>query len=101
MASSFGVSRTGAKIPAFLDDILSAMKQMDVSVEGIFRKNGNIRKTKETIETLERDGSTVDFSQENPVQLAAILKKWLIDLPDPLLTHRLHSLFLATQSMLT
>jgi hypothetical protein len=96
--SSLGVSRSTAKIPAFLDDLLSAMRQMDVSVEGIFRKNGNIRKMKEAIEALD-DGGTVDFSQENPVQLAALLKKFLLEMPDPLMTHRLHALFLATQSM--
>lgn len=98
VASSSGVSRNTVKIPAFLDDLLTAMRQMDVSVEGIFRKNGNIRKMKEAIEALDEGGS-VDFSQENPIQLAALLKKFFVEMPDPLLTHRLHALFLATQSM--
>jgi hypothetical protein len=70
----------------------------DVSVEGIFRKNGNIRRVKEAIEALDRESGSVDFSQENVVQLAALLKKYFIELPDPLLTHRLHALFMATQS---
>jgi hypothetical protein len=53
---------------------------------------------RETIEALDRDPGSADFSQENPIQLAALLKKFFIDLPDPLLTHRLHGLYVATQS---
>jgi hypothetical protein len=55
---------------------------------------------KQTIEDLDRDGQHIDFTLETPIQLAALLKKFFIDLPDPLLTHRLHTLFVATQSKL-
>lgn len=34
------------------------------------------------------------------MQLAALLKKFFKELPDPLLTFKLHSLFIATQSKL-
>ncbi|KAG8821185.1 hypothetical protein FRC19_008185 [Serendipita sp. 401] len=97
--TSLGVSRSMVKIPVFLDDIICAMQQMDVSVEGIFRKNGNLRRVKEAIEAMERSSDAVDFTQENPIQLAALLKKFFIDLPDPLLTHRLYTLFMATQTI--
>ena len=69
----------------------------DVSVEGIFRKNGNIRRLKEVIEELEKDPGFGDFASDNPVQLAALLKKFFKELPDPLLTFKLHGLFIATQ----
>ena len=69
-----------------------------MSVEGIFRKNGNIRRLKELTDAIDRDPSSVDLSQDNPVQLAALLKKFLRELPDPLLTYKLHRLFIATQS---
>jgi len=62
-------------------------------VEGIFRKNGNIRRLKELTDAIDRDPSSVDLTTENPVQLAALLKKFLRDLPDPLLTFRLHKLW--------
>ena len=71
---------------------------LDMSVEGIFRKNGNIRRLKELTDAIDRDPSSVDLSQDNPVQLAALLKKFLRELPDPLLTYKLHRLFIATQS---
>ena len=69
-----------------------------MSVEGIFRKNGNIRRLKELTDAIDRDPSSVDLTQDNPVQLAALLKKFLRELPDPLLTYKLHRLFIATQS---
>ena len=69
-----------------------------MSVEGIFRKNGNIRRLKELTDAIDRDPSSVDLTQDNPVQLAALLKKFLRELPEPLLTFKLHRLFIATQS---
>src|ERR1700729_1037134 len=76
----------------------SSLSQTDMSVEGIFRKNGNIRRLKELTEAIDRDASTVDLSSDNPVQLAALLKKFLRDLPDPLMTFKLHRLYIASQS---
>ena len=64
-----------------------------MSVEGIFRKNGNIRRLKELTDAMDRDAASVDLSQENPVQLAALMKKFLRDLPDPLMTFKLHRLW--------
>src|SRR5882762_4241603 len=72
-----------------------------MSIEGIFRKNGNIRRLKELTEAIDRDASTVDLTTDNPVQLAALLKKFLRDLPDPLMTFKLHRLYIASQSTST
>ncbi|KAJ7066728.1 LIM domain-containing protein [Mycena amicta] len=96
--SLLGATRETMRIPSFIDDVISAMRQMDMSIEGIFRKNGNIRRLKELTEAIDRDPSSVDLTTDNPVQLAALLKKFLRDLPDPLMTFKLHRLFIATQS---
>jgi hypothetical protein len=66
-----------------------------MAVEGIFRKNGNIRRLQQISDALDKDSTTVNLSEENPVQLAALLKRWLREMPDPLLTFRLHKLFCA------
>jgi hypothetical protein len=71
----------------------------DMSVEGIFRKNGNIRRLKDLTDAIDRDPSSVDLTLDNPVQLAALLKKFLRELPDPLMTFKLHRLFIASQCM--
>ncbi|KAI0629290.1 RhoGAP-domain-containing protein [Trametes polyzona] len=99
--SLLGASRATLRIPSFVDDVVSAMRQMDMSIEGIFRRNGNIRRLKELTEAIDRDASSVDLTQDNPVQLAALLKKFFRDLPDPLMTYKLHRLFIATQSLPT
>jgi hypothetical protein len=125
--SVLGATAAHLKVPTFLEDIIAAMKQMgthllsdlslassvcklahldffaddlcsDMSVEGIFRKNGNIRRLKDICDALDRDPTTVNLAEENPVQLAALLKKFLRDMPDPLLTFKLHRLFCASQS---
>lgn len=70
----------------------------DLSVEGIFRKNGNIRRLKDLADAIDRDPLSVDLTQDNAVQLAALLKKFLRDLPEPLLTTKLHRVFVASQS---
>lgn len=98
--STFGVGPGALRVPGVLDDIVSAMRQMDMSVEGVFRKNGNIRRLKELADAIDKEGGDgVDLGKENPVQVAALLKKFLRELPDPLLTHKLHRLFIASQSM--
>lgn len=68
-----------------------------MSVEGIFRKNGNIRRLKDICDSLDKDPSAVQLGDENPVQLAALLKKFFREMPDPLLTFRLHRLFCHSQ----
>lgn len=69
-----------------------------MSVEGVFRKNGNIRRLKDLAEAIDRGEAQVEMSGEGPVQIAALLKKFLRELPDPLLTFKLHRLFVTSQS---
>ncbi len=68
-----------------------------MSVVGIFRKNGNIKRLNSMAEALDRDATSVNLSEDNPVQLAALLKRFLRELPDPLLTYKLHRLWCAAQ----
>ncbi|KAH8093809.1 RhoGAP-domain-containing protein [Cristinia sonorae] len=97
--SLHGASRSAVRVPSFIDDVVSAMRQMDMSIEGIFRKNGNIRRLKDLTDAIDRDPSSVDLTTDNPVQLAALLKKFLRELPDPLMTFKLHRLLIASQTL--
>lgn len=92
--STDGVGPGRLRIPAVVDDIISSMKQMDLSVEGVFRKNGNIKKLGELEEKLDKE-EEVDFSSTHVIQVAALLKRYLRQLPDPLMTHKLYRLWLA------
>jgi hypothetical protein len=93
-----GVGPGALKVPTLLDEAVSAMRQMDMSVEGVFRKNGNIKRLKDTAEVIDQ-GQMPDLNRENPVQVAALLKKFLREMPDPLLTFKLHRLFIITQKI--
>ncbi|KAI1003960.1 Rho-type GTPase-activating protein 1 [Podosphaera aphanis] len=98
--STDGIGPGALRIPAIVDDAVTTMRKMDLSVEGIFRKNGNIKRLNETTAIIDRDGcDAVDFSKENVVQVAALLKKYLRELPDPLLTFKLHRLFITSQKI--
>lgn len=96
--STYGVGPGALRVPGLIDDTISAMRQMDMSVEGVFRKNGNIRGLKDLAERIDAKEEDVDLSKETPVQLAALLKKFLRELPDPLLTYKLHRLWITSQS---
>ncbi|ORZ21827.1 hypothetical protein BCR41DRAFT_420754 [Lobosporangium transversale] len=97
--SALGAGPGRIRIPSFVDESITAMRNMDMSVEGVFRKNGNIRRLKELSESIDKNPSSVTLSDDNPVQVAALLKKFLRDLPDPLLTFKLHRLFVVSQKM--
>jgi hypothetical protein len=96
--STHGVGPGALRVPGVVDESISAMKQMDMSVEGVFRKNGNIKRLKEAAELIDNN-QTPDLSRENPVQVAALLKKFLRDMPDPLLTFKLHKLWIVAQKL--
>jgi len=99
--STDGVGPGALRIPAVVQDSVSAMRTMDMSIEGVFRKNGNIKRLNETKEEIDKNGAMdFDLTKENPVQVAAILKRFLRDLPDPLLTFKLHRLWITSQSKL-
>ncbi|KAG2234085.1 hypothetical protein INT48_000262 [Thamnidium elegans] len=85
-----------ALIPIFVKSCIMAILQSDMSIEGVFRKNGNIRHLRDISETIDNTNSTQFeelLSTENPVQLASLLKRFLRELPEPLMTFSLYKLF--------
>lgn len=71
----------------------------DMSIEGVFRKNGNIRQLQVLSDTIDQQEQTLEsmeslLTEQNPIQLAAILKRYLRELPEPLFTYALYPLFL-------
>lgn len=93
--SDLGIGPVKIKIPVLLDELISSLRRMDMSIEGIFRKNGNIRKLKQLITQLDENPLEVpDLSQQNSIQLSALLKKFLRELPTPLLMFSLYDLWI-------
>ncbi len=93
--STDGVGPGALRIPAIIEDTITAMKNKDLSVEGVFRKNGNIKKLTEQVNAVDRDGcDAIRWNDETPHQLAALLKRYLRELPDPLMTQKLYKLWI-------
>ncbi|KAH8676327.1 RhoGAP domain-containing protein [Xylariales sp. PMI_506] len=94
--STDGVGPGALRIPAMVEDTITALKNKDLSVEGIFRKNGNIKRLTEQVAAVDRDGcDAIKWNDETPHQLAALLKRYLRELPDPLMSQKLYSLWIA------
>lgn len=69
-----------------------------MSVEGIFRLNGNIKNLRELTEQINKNPlKSPDFHNYSAVQLAALLKKWLREMPTPLLTFNLFDLWISSR----
>lgn len=90
-----GVGPGTLKVPALLQDATTAMRNMDMSIEGVFRKNGNLKALRELEEEIDAKGvEMVDLNSKNPVILANLLKRFLRLMPDPVLTLKLYRLFM-------
>ncbi|TID28650.1 hypothetical protein CANINC_002354 [Pichia inconspicua] len=100
--SDLGVGSQKVKIPMIIDELVHVMRTQDVSAEGVFRLNGNIRRLKQLVEEIDTQPDRVPkLENETPIQLAALLKKFLRDLPIPLLTFKLYDVFLLSQKVAT
>ncbi|GEQ72509.1 hypothetical protein JCM33374_g6196 [Metschnikowia sp. JCM 33374] len=96
--SSSGVGPSKLRIPMLIEDITLALRQKDMSVEGIFRLNGNIKNLRELTEQINATPfKSPNFGNYSAVQLAALMKKWLRELPNPLLTFNLYDMWIASR----
>ncbi|KAI0402739.1 rho-type GTPase-activating protein 1 [Xylaria palmicola] len=94
--STDGVGPGALRIPAIVEDTIIALKNKDLSIEGVFRKSGNIKKLTEQVAAIDREGcDVIRWNDESPHQLAALLKRYLRDLPDPLMTFKLYRVWIA------
>ncbi|KAL9541125.1 hypothetical protein MBANPS3_009300 [Mucor bainieri] len=90
-----------ALIPIFVKSCIMVILQSDMSIEGVFRKNGNIRQLRTLSESIDQlkpattSMATMEqvLANQNAIQLAALLKRYLRELPEPLLTFSLYKLF--------
>jgi hypothetical protein len=97
-----GVGPGALKVPALLQDAITAMRNMDMSVEGVFRKNGNLKALRELeVEVDQKGVEQVDLSTKNPVILANLMKRFLRVMPDPVLTLKLYRLFMTANGKLS
>ncbi|MBN3320723.1 RHG01 protein, partial [Atractosteus spatula] len=79
------------KIPLVMRETISYLREHGLHTEGIFRRSANISLVRE-VQNKYNMGEKVDFLQYDDVHLVAvILKTFLRELPEPLLTFRLYN----------
>ncbi|XP_034720114.1 rho GTPase-activating protein 1 isoform X2 [Etheostoma cragini] len=82
---------SGNPVPVVMTDTISFLSEQGLEIEGIFRRSANVTLVKE-VQQRYNSGATVNFREMEDVHLAAvILKTFLRELPEPLLTYQLYN----------
>ncbi|XP_030620919.1 rho GTPase-activating protein 1 [Chanos chanos] len=78
-------------VPLVMRDTVGFLREHGLQTEGIFRRSANVSLVKTTLQKY-NSGEEVNFAQLEDVHLAAvILKAFLRELPEPLLTYKLYN----------
>ncbi|XP_004084651.1 rho GTPase-activating protein 1 [Oryzias latipes] len=84
-------SPDGDPVPMVMKDTINFLSEQGVEIEGIFRRSANVTLVKE-VQAKYNSGEPVNFRDMEDVHLAAvILKTFLRELPEPLLTFQLYN----------
>lgn len=78
-------SEGGAKIPTRIDQLITKIEMHGLYAEGLYRKSGVSSKIKELQKKMNELGD-IDYDSYNVHVLTNVLKTFLRDLPEPLLT---------------
>ncbi|MPC21470.1 Unconventional myosin-IXa [Portunus trituberculatus] len=78
--------RPGEKIPSVVDRLITSIELYGLYTEGLYRKSGAQTKVRAVKAHMERDPDNIDFTNTPVHVLATILKFFLRELPEPLLT---------------
>jgi hypothetical protein len=97
VSSNLGAGQCRVRIPIFVQICVDVLLSSDLHVEGLFRKNGNIKRLSSLREALDANpmSAAIAIPEEQPIQIAALLKKFFREMPEPLMTFRLYRLFIS------
>lgn len=78
---------SGTKIPPRIDQLITKIEMHGLYAEGLYRKSGVSSKIKELMRKMDEPGSAdIDYESYNVHVQTNVLKTFLRDLPEPLLT---------------
>ncbi|XP_071808113.1 protein FAM13A-like isoform X1 [Asterias amurensis] len=87
----------GVRVPLFIRKICDFIQMHGIGHEGIFRINGSTRVVDKMKAIIDKTGET-DFEEAGDVMaIASLLKMFLRELPDPIMTEALHHQFINVQ----
>ena len=87
------------RVPALLDNLITAIELKGLYTEGIYRKSGATSKITELKNKLEENVDHVDLDSYSVHVLSAVLKSFLREMPNPLMTYELYDDFLWTTAI--
>ncbi|KAG9509135.1 Unconventional myosin-IXb [Fragariocoptes setiger] len=82
------------RVPAVLEQLMSAIEMKGLYVEGLYRKSATTSKINELKQRLEEDRANVDLDSYGIHVLTAVLKSFFREMPEPLMTFQLYDDFL-------
>ncbi|NXM02567.1 MYO9B protein, partial [Tyrannus savana] len=95
----FGVSVSSLtsernSVPVVMEKLLEYVEMHGLYTEGIYRKSGSANRMKELKQLLQTDPNSVKLENYPIHTITGILKQWLRELPDPLMTSAQYNDFL-------
>ncbi|XP_051495335.1 unconventional myosin-IXb isoform X3 [Apus apus] len=81
-------------VPIVMEKLLEYVEMHGLYTEGIYRKSGSANRMKELKQLLQADPSSVKLENYPIHTITGILKQWLRELPDPLMTSAQYNDFL-------
>lgn len=82
------------RIPAVLEQLMTAIEMKGLYVEGLYRKSATQSKINELKQRLEDDRHSVDIYEYGVHVWTAVLKSFFREMPEPLMTFQLYDEFL-------
>ncbi|XP_067293099.1 unconventional myosin-IXAb isoform X2 [Pseudorasbora parva] len=86
-------------VPLVVEKLINYIEMHGLYTEGIYRKSGSTNKIKELKLGLDTDANSVNLDDYNIHVIASVLKQWLRDLPNPLMTFELYEEFLRAMGL--
>ncbi|RMC00899.1 hypothetical protein DUI87_22585 [Hirundo rustica rustica] len=81
-------------VPVVMEKLLEYVEMHGLYTEGIYRKSGSANRMKELKQLLQEDPNSVKLENYPIHTITGILKQWLRELPDPLMTSAQYNDFL-------
>lgn len=87
------------KIPVVIERLLATIEKFFLYTEGLYRKPGVSSKVKELKQKMEEEKEEVNFAQYQVHVLGSVLKCFLREMPEPLLTFECYENFIRVAGM--
>jgi len=92
------MTRDNVEVPPIMEKCCQAIEKYGIEIQGIYRLSGTVTKVANLRQRLDKDLESVDLDSpewsSDINNVASVMKMWLRELPDPLLTYDLQQGFI-------